>query len=196
QTGGIGKSAGGPYESSGGFLAQRLIGLINATPADQESLWRSQKNIMRLTFDGDIMALEPGDLRIEEMLEGGNYGADLSANFTFTVETDTDDNPRILKIQENGAVLEHRTWYAVRNVGDWSDVADFILQYVVQVGDADKDGQVLTKDILTVNVVIPTFSAADDDRRDIDGDGRILTKDILWTNVKIPSFAVSKPSGH
>lgn len=86
--------------------------------------------------------------------------------------------------------------YSVRNTGAWLGVAPFTVQYVVQVGDANNDGRVLNTDFGVINAVIPIFSAANDDRRDINGDGRVLNTDFGVANSKIPSFPVAKPSGH
>jgi hypothetical protein len=177
-------------------VANPLIAMIGSTPADQQTLWRSQNNILRLTFEGDIAVPNPGQVLIQEMLDNGQCGSDLSSGFIFTVENDGSGHPRILKIQESGAVLSHRKWYVIRNTGEWSGVANFTLQYVVQVGDANNDGRVLNTDIGVINAAIPSFSAADDDRRDINGDGRILNTDVGAANVNIPSFPVPKPSGH
>ncbi|NLE57868.1 MAG: hypothetical protein GX616_05870 [Planctomycetes bacterium] len=102
----------------------------------------------------------------------------------------------MLKIRETGSSLTHRKWYAVRNAGAWTSVAPFTVQYVVQVGDANNDGRVLNTDFGLVNAAIPTFSTADDDRRDINGDGKILNTDFGVLNSKIPSFPVAKPAGH
>lgn len=93
-------------------------------------------------------------------------------------------------------MFSHRKWYALCKDAGWLDVEDFILQFVVQVGDASGDGQVMNQDIGLINDVIPTFNAPDDDRRDIDGDGRILNRDVGLANQYVPSFEVPIPSGH
>ena len=170
--------------------------LESSLPASGKSLWRNQRNIIRLTFDWDIDSPPAGGVMIQEMLAGGTYGDDLSAGFTFAVENDGQGQPRILKIRETASTLQHRKWYAVRNTGAWTAVAPFTVQYVVQVGDANNDGRVLNTDFGWVNAAIPNFKAADDDRRDINGDGRILNTDFGVLNSKIPSFHVAKPDGH
>ncbi len=182
----------GAYE----YVLVLPVMLQSSMPGDGQSLWRNQKNIIRLTFDADIVAPEAGAVMIQEMLVGGTYGDDVSAAFDFTVENDGQGHPRVLKTQETGASLQHRKWYAVRNTGAWLGVAPFTVQYVVQVGDANNDGRVLNTDFGVINAVIPIFSAADDDRRDINGDGRVLNTDFGVANSKIPSFPVAKPSGH
>ncbi len=170
--------------------------LQSSNPTTGKSLWRNQNNVIRLTFDADIAAPDAGAVMIQEMLAGGTCGDDLSAGFAFTVENDGQGRPLVLKIDEAGSSLVHRKWYAVRNTGDWTDVAPFTVQYVVQVGDATNDGRVLNTDFGWVNAAIPNFNAADDDRRDINGDGRILNTDFGVLNSQIPSFPVAKPSGH
>ncbi len=172
------------------------VTLQSSNPAAGRSLWRNRRNIIRLTFDTDTTAPDAGAVMIQEMIAGGTYGEDLSAGFTFTVENDGQGQPRVLKIRETASSLQHRKWYAVRNTGGWTGVAPFTVQYVVQVGDANNDGRVLNTDFGWVNADIPTFSTADDDRRDINGDGRILNTDFGVLNSKIPSFHVAKPDGH
>jgi len=90
----------------------------------------------------------------------------------------------------------HRHWYSVANLGGWSGVSPFELQYVVQVGDASDDGRVLSFDVSVINSGIPDISTPDDERRDINGDQRILSFDVSITNGSIPSLTVPKPAGH
>ncbi|NLE57867.1 MAG: hypothetical protein GX616_05865 [Planctomycetes bacterium] len=187
-----GTPAGAPVDAVGCPVSS----LESSKPAGGRSLWRNQRNIIRLTFDWDIDSPPAGAVMIQEMLAGGTYGDDLSAGFTFAVENDGQGHPRILKIRENASTLQHRKWYAVRNTGAWTAVAPFTVQYVVQVGDANNDGRVLNTDFGWVNAAIPTFSTADDDRRDINGDGKILNTDFGVLNAHIPSFPVAKPAGH
>ena len=179
-------------EVGGPFLAE----LIDSKPAHEKTLWRSENNIVRLTFACDISFPGAGDVLVREMLEAPeDFGSDLSSSFTFTVE-DNGGDPRILKIDgESSSTLEHRKWYSIQNVGDWSGVADFEVQYVVQVGDANNDGAVLNSDVLLINASVPCFSGCDE-RLDINGDGRILSLDVLIANANVPSFPVDKPSGH
>lgn len=193
---------GGGYELTGGFWAgvspaiPPAAALVSSNPATEQSLWRSKHNIARLTFDADIAAPGAGEIQIQEMLTGGLYGADLSSGFKFTVEDDAQAHPRVLRIWETDTTLQHRKWYAVRSTGAWAGVNPFVVQYVVQVGDANADRRVLNTDFGVINAVIPVWHAADDDRRDINGDGRVLNTDFGVTNSKIPSFPVAKPAGH
>jgi hypothetical protein len=171
--------------------------IVRASPEDEHSLWRSQHNIVRLWFSGDLLLpMTPGQILIREMLPGAVFGPDLSSQFSFTVENDGGGHPRILRIWENGSTLSHRHWYSIANTGGWISVLPFELQYVVQVGDASDDARVLAYDVSVINTGIPTFAAPDDERRDINGDGRILAFDVSVTNSSIPSFPVPKPSGH
>ena len=39
---------------------------------------------------------------------------------TFTIENNGGGQPRVLKIQDIGATLQHRTWYGLQNVGGWA----------------------------------------------------------------------------
>ena len=81
--------------------------------------------------------------------------------------------------------------------GDWSGVADFEMQYVLQMGDCDNTGTVSNDDTGCVNAAIPCFSGCGDDRReDMDGNGIIISLDVGVVNGHIPSSAVTKPSGH
>lgn len=171
--------------------------LIATSPAANESLWRTNLNIARFTFSSNITAPASGDILIQKLQPSGGFGSDLSAGFEMTVENDINGNPRILKIVDTDLPdFIHRQWYSVRNTGGWAEVANFNVHYVVQVGDANNDGEVLDADANLINTVIPDFMAADDERRDIDGDGRVLNDDVGFGSAIIPSFTVSKPSGH
>ena len=95
--------------------------LQSAQPANQGSLWRSRKNISRITFDRDLPSTPTaGQIEINELLPGGAFGPDLSSSFTFDAE-----GGRVLRIQDTGATLQHRKWYAIRNVGNWPGMARF-----------------------------------------------------------------------
>jgi len=171
--------------------------LYTSKPEDEDTWWRSQNNIARLTFYCDVSAPGSGDVTIQEMLDDGEFDDDLSDSFDFTIEDDENGDPRILKIEEDGSVLTHATWYSIRNTGDWSGVADFEVQYLLQMGDCDNNGLVLSLDVGCVNAAIPCFVDCGDDRReDMDGSGTIISLDVGVVNGHIPSWAVSKPSGH
>lgn len=176
---------------AGGFFA-------SSNPASGESLPRSSRNTMRMTFSSDIAAPgAAGEILVQQMISGGAFGADQSAGFTFTVENNAQGQPRILKIVDaDPPNLLHRQWYAIRSTGGWLGGGVFEVQYVVQIGDADGSLGVFNLDAGTINGGIPNFSAGDQDRRDIDGDGTILNGDVSTMNPRIPSFPVAKPTGH
>lgn len=170
--------------------------LVSSNPIDQQYLWRSAKNICRLTFDGDITTPPAGSILIQEMQDGGQYGQNLSSNFTFTVENNSSGKPRILKIYETTQCLTNRKWFAIRNTGAWTGVSKFIVQYPFQKGDSNNDGAVSQSDVDYVITGIPNFNCADDDRRDVDGDKKILVYDYSTISTYYPATPVAKPSGH
>ncbi|MGD2110093.1 MAG: hypothetical protein PVI86_11970, partial [Phycisphaerae bacterium] len=169
--------------------------LIDAVPKHDESLWRAANNVVRLTFDRDIVAPEEGDVEVRSLLENGGFGEDLAGFFEFTVEEDALLRPRVLRIEELGNVLAHRTWYGISSAG-WNGVCGFDVHYVLQVGDVSNDGRVLAFDVSLVNGGIPESAAADNDRRDLDGEGHIVSTDGHVVSDHIPSFALVKPTGH
>ncbi len=175
--------------------------LCSATPPTQGTLWRSAHNVIRLTFDAPLTTPTPGQIRIEQLLPEGAFGPDMSTNgFAFTVENDGGNRPRILKIQEpvfpTPSVLTHRTWYAIRNIGEWTGVTSFEIQYLVQMGDVNNDGKVLANDLSAIFPKIPTNPAGDQERADINGDAKVLANDLSAVFPRIPSNTVTKPSGH
>jgi hypothetical protein len=170
--------------------------LISSNPPNEHSLWRNLKNTFRLTFDGDITAPEAGNVLIQEMQDNGQFGASVSSGFTFTVENDGNNHPRILKIRDTGNSLTNRRWYAVRNTGSWKGVANFEVQYQYQKGDSNDDGQVTSADYYYVWTAVATLNCADDDRKDINGDKMIVSTDGSIIVSNNPSAAVPKPSGH
>jgi len=175
---------------AGGFF-------VSSNPPPEETLPRSKRNTMRLTFASNIAAPAAGEILIQPMLSGGGFGTDLSAGFTFTVENNAQSQPRILKIVDvDPPNLIHRQWYSIRGIGGWTGGGIFEVQYPVQIGDANGDNAVLNLDAGSINGAIPNLNAGDQDRRDIDGDGTILNGDVSLMNPRIPSFPVAKPNGH
>jgi len=171
----------------------------NATVPPGGSLWRSSGNVIRLTFDSALPGLPgAGQLLIQELQPSGAFGPDLSASFAATL----DSGNKVLRLRDGltatpTATFGHRKWYAVRNTGGWTGVANFEAQFPSQVGDATGDNRTLQGDILEVNSGIPCLSnCGDQNRKDVTGDGRILQSDILETNTRISSLPVGKPSGH
>lgn len=166
---------------------------VSSVPPAEGSLWRSQKNIVRITFDAALDAA-PGasEVEINELLPDGQFGPDLSESFTFAVE-----GGNVLRLQDNADTLVHRTWYTVRNVGNYRCVNTFRNDFVVQMGDCDGNGLVISLDVGCVNAGIPCFTGCgDDNRKDIDGDGRVISLDVGVVNGHIGSFTVPKPTGH
>ncbi|MCK4661193.1 MAG: hypothetical protein KAV82_16860 [Phycisphaerae bacterium] len=173
------------------------VHLIDSIPQDQSTLCHSTSNGVMLTFDNNITKPDPGDILIRQLLDEGNYGADISANFTFSLE-DEFGNPDTTKliITEDGSVLTDGTWIAVCNTGAWSATDNFILQYAVQVGDVNNNGRVTAADLSPIFGMIPTPDVHPTERCDVNGDGSVTAADLSPVFPKIPSLAVPKPSDH
>jgi hypothetical protein len=164
--------------------------LVSSTPSCGTSLTRTQKNVMRLTFDDTIAAPGAGEVQIRELGAGGTFvGGDLSATFTMTVEPGN-----ILRIADNGATLDDGKWYGITNNG-WTNVSAFQVDYRTIRGDADNSGVTGFADLSLMNqgIVSP---AADDDLNDIDGSGAVTFADLSIANQWISSAAGPKPDGH
>lgn len=178
------------------------INLASSAPADQGSLWRSARNIIRLTFDGALPGLPPaGAVKVRKMVGDGSgtpcgsFEEDLSSGFTFELE----DGDTVLKIRETstaGGPLQHRMWYhvAVLEDGDWPGVCPFSRQYVVQVGDQDANRFVTAIDVGNINASA-TGLVADDSRNDIDGNGFRTSIDVGVANASQGPLP-PKPCGH
>ena len=122
----------------------------SSVPAHDSTLWRGGMNYMTLEFTGTLSAAPmAGEIMIQELLDGGAYGDDLSGSFTFEADGSS------LAITETTEVLEHRTWYAIRNAGTWDGVGDFEIHLLLQVGDANEDGFVLPNDLSLINTMVP-----------------------------------------
>ena len=169
--------------------------LIESTPADQERLTHSQNNVVFLEFDGDILAPGSGQVLVREIQVACIPGDDLSSSFTMTVVNNGDGQSRVLKLVEDGLVLVHRTWYSISNEGGWDGVADFEVQLLLQIGDANNDGTVTFADLARING--DCCGPADDDtpeaRSDINGDGNVTFADMSVANGRIPSAGVPNP---
>ncbi len=179
------------------LVGRAPVGNVPGTSNPQDgSLWRSAHNIVRLSFACDISVPQEGQVLIQELLSNGLFGGNLAVNnaFSFAVE-----NGKILRIWDNGSTLIHRTWYAIRNASTWPGVANFEIHYLVQVGDATRDGHVLQSDIGEINTGISCITnCGDANHKDITGDLRVLQSDIAEANTRISSLwsSVPKPSGH
>jgi len=168
--------------------------LVSSDPACGVSWPRSANNFAMLTFDGDLTAPGAGEVEIRELLAAGAFGADLSANFTFSIVNDGGGLPRILRVVENGTQLTDRKWYAITDNG-WTGVDAFKVDIVHLIGDADGNGRVLGADAGLINSRISPLPQVDS-RMDTDGSGRVLGADVGLANSKISPLAVPKPSGH
>lgn len=118
--------------------------LVGTHPLDNQSLWRTAKNIIRLRFDGTITAPTATQIQIRDLIAGtgspcanGTFGANVASGFTFTVENvcvgganvglpcannaacpaSTCGTGNGLKIQETATTLVHRKWYEISNLG-------------------------------------------------------------------------------
>ncbi len=161
--------------------------LIASNPADSGSLWRSAKNIVRLTFNCPIPAINPGDVIIRTMPMGCAFGADLSGGFAIAVDP---ADPNVLKIVENGTVLTHRTWYRIET-NNWAGVGDFKVDYLLQIGDCTFDKFVTPADLSCINTeaAIPGMKP-DDARCDIDGNRFCTPADLSNSNSHSSGFVV------
>jgi len=184
-----------PDECQGGSVGAEII---QAEPAADKTLPRTNKNTIWLTFACGVSAPSTGDVMIQELLNGGAFGSDLSGSFTFTVLNTAGGFPRILKMVDTGATLSNRTWYAVRNTGSWSSAGPFEVHYLAQYGDADNNGFVNFADLTIINLSNPTNSPVPDEliRKDVNADNFINFADIVTANLYNPASAPAKPSGH
>lgn len=170
------------------------ITLASSAPADQQSLWRSERNIFFLTFPSAVTVPPAGALKIEKITGGTapncTYSADLSSQFTMTLTNAVPPNPpgaanTVLQVRETpvtGGPLEHRAWYRVSYTGtNWTGVCPFSREYVVQVGDADGNRFVTAIDVGQVNAS-PGGVAPINSRFDIDGNGFRTAIDVGQAN--------------
>ena len=184
-----------PIVDMGAYEFQGTTPYLTASaPAHQGTLWRTAKNIIRLTFDQDLAAAPAaGQIVIQELLAGGGFGPDLAAGFTFTIDTD----PKVLKIRETATSLTHRKWYAIRNTGGWTGVANFEVQYVVLMGDVDNNGFVQNLDAGAIYPNVSPLPKPDDYRYDVDGNGFCQNLDAGGVFPRVsPLPKPTKPSGH
>ena len=164
--------------------------LVDATPAMDHSLWRAAGNVLTLEFNQPVSTPTCGELMIQRLLPGGQFGPLMCADFDFEVMGST------LTITEVVPSMSHNAWYAVRTTGDWPGVVDFEMHYLCLVGDANDDGRVLPNDLSLINTDVPNLNAPSDWRLDINGDGLVLPNDLSMTNHYVPTFGAPKPSGH
>lgn len=202
-TNGIGTAAGLTITVNAvGPTITKTASTVDNAVAGKKTLWRTQKNVVRMTFSASIGTVgatipNPG-LVIQQMLPGGTYGPDLSANFTFKVEAGN-----VLRIFESTKVLGDKTWYAVRNTGGWAAVQNFTVQMPVLVGDVDGNGAVVgSSDIVAITQMLGKSVAPNDaDRRDTDGNMVIVGSSDMppaTANIgkNVLAGAYAKPTGH
>lgn len=188
---GFGLSDGPISSESGATSASLSVGdqnLASATPGFGDTLPRTANNVAVLDFDTNITAPAAGEIEIVELMAGGATGSDLSGDVTMEVVGGT-------SLRITGLDLADKTWYEIRNTGNWSDVGPFRVQYEVAYGDANGDGRVLQTDLSAINSDIPNFNAGDS-RLDINGDNRVLQTDLSAANAGIPNFGTNIPAGH
>lgn len=160
---------------------------IGPAVAGAKTLNRTTKNIVRFTFSGNMVAPTAGQLQIQQMNAGGTYGADLSSNFTFTVEGGT-----VLKIVDTGAHLTSGQWYSFRNTGSWAGVANFEMKIPVLMGDVNGDGTVSSSGDVTAMVSsMGKPATGDNDRKDINSDGTISSSGDITALVPYMGKSVS-----
>ncbi|MCH7595553.1 MAG: hypothetical protein IID35_03250 [Planctomycetes bacterium] len=165
---------------------------VDSTILGIKSLWRTKNNLFILTFNDAVASLPgAGDILIQEMLDDGLYGDDLSSNFSFV---SVDVNGVKIKDTSVDGVLADDTWYAIRNATDCDGIGNFLIQTYVQVGDQDGNGFVTPIDVGNVNAGA-IGPLADDSRFDIDGNGFGTPFDVGITNAN-QGPPPPKPTGH
>ncbi|MFQ5590643.1 MAG: hypothetical protein ACE5HE_05740 [Phycisphaerae bacterium] len=170
--------------------------VVASSPANMGSLWRSAKNIMRFTFDGDLTAAPTsGEIEIVECLGAANSNddstVDVSSSFNISIE-DPGTGPRVLRLQETGATgLNHRSWYKVRNAS-WACVAPFEFEFLLQIGDCDGNKFVTPADLSCINnaAAVPGIKP-DDARCDIDGNRFCTPADLSVSNAHPSGFVMN-----
>lgn len=185
---------GTPDECEGGspFPAQ----VAGCSIEHGRSLWRSEKNYLKLTFSCDITdPVADTQLKINKMLSGGQFDtAELAGAFAIDVLLDSNNRPRILTIKREPLItLQHQTWYGVRGTSSWTNVVPFTLHYVNMIGDADANNFVTPTDVSLING--NQGPQPEDSRYDINGDRFTTATDVSLANSHIGP-PPAKPSGH
>lgn len=160
------------------------------------SLWRSEKNYLKLTFSCDITdPVADTQFKINKMLSGGQFDmVELANAFAIDVLLDSNNRPRILTIKaEPEPALQHQTWYGIRGTASWTNVVPFTLHYVNMIGDADNIKFVTATDISMINS--NQGPQPEDSRFDINGDLFTTATDVSLANSHFGP-PPAKPSGH
>jgi hypothetical protein len=165
--------------------------LASQVPACDDTLPRFQNNAVELTFAGPMAGGAPaaGQVLVQELLAGGGFGPDLSANFTFTVVS-----PTVLRVRDNAATLVNGKWYGIRNTGGWSGSQNFEVDYVAVYGDSNNDR---VNDFGDLSFIFAFLGpATPTDRSDVNSDGVVDFGDLSAAFSFIGSFDPGKPDNH
>ncbi len=162
--------------------------VLTSAPADQGSLWRSGKNIMRFGFDRAVVLPDMGDIQIFECL--GNPGAaddstvDMSGDFNITV--DPLDAEVLMVVGKGATTLNHRSWYKIVPA---CGVTGAYREFLLQIGDCDGNKFVTPADLSCINTeaAIPGMKP-DDARCDIDGNRFCTPADLSNSNSHSSGF--------
>jgi hypothetical protein len=168
------------------------ITLQSSSPADQGSLWRSERNIFYLTFNSAVTLPPAGSFKIEKITGGATPNCtyqDITSGFTLTLTNAVPPAApgaanTVLQVRETpatGGLTEHRAWYRITSTAAWTNVCPFGREFVVQVGDADANRFVTAADVGAVNGSAPG-AAAINSRFDIDGNGFRTAADVGIAN--------------
>lgn len=161
------------------------------------TLWRSQRNVIRIACAGTFPSVpRPDQIEIVQLLPGGAFGPNVAANgFTFTLENGPNGTNSVLRIADDTTSdFQHRTWFAVRTTGGWPGVAPFELQWPVVVGDADGNRFTTSADVGLINAGV-AGPQSDQSRVDINGDRFKTPTDVSIANASIGP-PPPKPTGH
>lgn len=190
-----GEITGGTMEMCVGAVCECTAPeLVSSAPACDSALPRSQGNVIRLTFSGDVgTAPSPGDIIVSALDAGGPLtGPDLSGTFTYSLEAGN----TILRMEESiPGVLSNLTWYTIQNTGGWTGACPFEVTYVSMPGNVNNDRFTNFGDLSGINAN-RTGSPADDDPYNVNADGNVNFGDMSLANTFIVSTKPDKPPGH
>jgi predicted outer membrane repeat protein len=185
-----------PDECEGGTVP---IALVSSVYACDDSLPRTQGNVLRMTFKCPVPTGTGNPVRIQPLAAGGGYGSDLASSFRFTWETGN----TVLRIAEEAqtspyppiAVLSNQVWYGIREGVGWPRMGPFKRDYVTVFGDADNTK---VNDFADLSFIYGHQGAAqgDQDRSDINADTFVDNADISDAYGFNGSYAPTKPTEH
>jgi hypothetical protein len=142
--------------------------LLGSQPSNNGTLSKKENNVIMLLFD-DTISLPSGPPLTVAAIGGGG---DIGDGFAYGTQTTMIPNDT-LKVVQQDATLDNRTWYQIRPADDFS-VPEFTLDLCVLHGDADGSGQVLAFDYFEVK---NNMFEVTDARYDLDGSGQVLAFD-------------------